>query len=123
MEVVETDGVAILNVMRNEGANGMIKCRFQTESQDDPRASAPFSDYIPSKGALVFQPNETQQEIRIEILPQDSLDRRDFFKVKIFDPSNETKISRKDFCNVWIIGDAETKKELDRIEKVILEHK
>jgi hypothetical protein len=45
------------------------------------------------------------------------VERNDFFKVKIFDPQNGAKISRKDSVIVNVIGDITTKIELQRIEE------
>jgi hypothetical protein len=50
----ETDEMVILKVLRNDGCNGTVKCKYETEAQDDDNASAPYADYVPKTGVLIF---------------------------------------------------------------------
>jgi hypothetical protein len=86
---------------------------------DDDNASAPYSDYIPKQGMILFEHNETKKEIRVELIDRETINRSDMFKVKIFNCEGGGKISKKDHCIVHVVGDTAVKDAIERIEKFI----
>jgi solute carrier family 8 (sodium/calcium exchanger) len=103
VKVRAKDQKADIKVLRQHGCDGIIKCKFETQNAggQGEHTAAPYEDYLPISGLLVFQHGETEKDIEVEILERkelDSTERDQVFTVKVFDPEGGVKISKKDLC-------------------------
>ena len=84
------------------------------------RGAVPDKDFIHTEGTLVFEHNENEAEIMVEIPQRDSEDkeeRNEVFGVLIYDAHpSEVKISKKDTCLIEIVKDAETQKQAEALQ-------
>ena len=118
--VSEKDKWAVIRVLRSDGCEGKIKCRYETFAMvDHPLASAPYQDYTPKSGVLLFDHGETLREIKIEIIEKNFINREDMFRVKLFSAEGGAKITKRDTMTVTVVGDLETKKAVERIQSLV----
>jgi hypothetical protein len=110
VKVTSKDKFATIIVSRTNGCDGIVKCKYETENATSAvgNTATPYEDYLPKSGVLTFNHQETEKEIKIEILEKenDDDDRNDMFTVRIFEPEPDgCKITKKDRCFVDIVGD------------------
>ena len=85
-----------------------IVCPFRIETIDGTAEAN--SDYVPMKDTLIFEPEETQKFIEIEIIDDNEWEPDEVFFVKLSldssDPSYNTSLmGRKAIMEVTIIND------------------
>jgi len=112
---IATEDECKLIVQRTNGCDGKIECKYRTcILTGQGRGAVADKDFIPTEGTLIFEHNENEQEIVVEIPQRDSDDkeeRNEVFGVQIYDAHpSEVKISKKDTCMIEIVKDAETQK-------------
>ena len=112
-----------VTVIRQNGCDGIVKCKYETLTPDSINTPAnPYEDYLPKSGVLVFNHGETEKEIEIEILPKETHEveeRADVFAVRIFDPEGGVKISKKDISFIEIVGDNELLTKVKGIQEML----
>lgn len=82
VEIVESIGTYELKVMRWSGARGRVVVPYKTE---DGTAKA-GKDYDEAEGELIFENNETEKFIEINIIEEDSYEKDVLFYVDIGEP-------------------------------------
>ena len=68
-----------------------------------------------------FEHNETEKEIKVEILPKEIDEERDeIFGVQLYDAAPAAvKISKKNICTVEIVTDVMRKKEAEALQQLL----
>lgn len=107
-------------VNRIQGTDGKISVKYETIQLGLGEQSAvPNQHYIPVKGELVFKHQESQDVIKVKILPSESPDqeRNEIFGVKLYgaEPA-AVKISKKDTAVIEIVTDSEKKKQAEALQ-------
>nr|XP_045593299.1 sodium/calcium exchanger 1-like isoform X5 [Procambarus clarkii] len=82
VEIVETIGKYELKIVRWSGARGRVTVPYKTE---DGTAKA-GKDYETAEGELVFENNETEKTISIQIIEEDSYEKDVLFYLDIGEP-------------------------------------
>ncbi|XP_045593302.1 sodium/calcium exchanger 1 isoform X13 [Procambarus clarkii] len=82
VEIVETIGTYELRIVRWSGARGRVIVPYKTE---DGTAKA-GKDYEAAEGELVFENNETEKTISIQIIEEDSYEKDVLFYLDIGEP-------------------------------------
>ncbi|XP_055077256.1 sodium/calcium exchanger 1-like isoform X3 [Periophthalmus magnuspinnatus] len=96
-QCLENCGSVALNIVRQGGdLTQRIYVNFQTE---DGTANA-GSDYTFTEGTIVFEPGETEKEIRIEIIDDDIFEEDEHFLVHL----SNVRVDRKDVSAVVGLG-------------------
>ncbi|CAF0787000.1 unnamed protein product [Rotaria sordida] len=81
--VVESDRSVEVKVLRTSGARGRVCVPYST--QDETASSG--RDYITNMGEVIFENNENEKTITIEILDRDQYQRNETFLVRLGEPS------------------------------------
>lgn len=115
---------AIIKLVRQHGCDGTVSVNYELEDSVNPNqeSAKKFEHYVPHSSRIEFLHGETEKEIEVEILSENLNDESDvYFNVKLSDPQPEgCKLSKKDTCQVNIIGEDETENAVKDIEKIIL---
>ncbi|XP_045593296.2 sodium/calcium exchanger 1 isoform X2 [Procambarus clarkii] len=82
VEIVETIGTYELKIVRWSGARGRVTVPYKTQ---DGTAKA-GKDYETTEGELVFENNETEKTISIQIIEEDSYEKDVLFYLDIGEP-------------------------------------
>lgn len=78
MQVRHKDKFAFIKVTREDGADGDIKCRIKTITFDDiARQAKPNVDFVPLDEILVFQHQEIEKIVQVELIEQYAEDSGD----------------------------------------------
>ncbi|CAF4523136.1 unnamed protein product [Rotaria socialis] len=91
-DVVESDGLAQITVLRTSGARGRIRVPFIT--QDGTALIG--RDYLTKEGEVIFENNENQKTISIQIVDRDQYQRNETFLVLLGEPSLIREAGEKD---------------------------
>jgi len=60
---------------------------------------------------LVFEHNETEKEIVVKILDKELAEgeeRDEIFGLKLYNPTNGVKVSKRDVCHIELVKDAKS---------------
>lgn len=100
--VLEKDGRVKLTIMRH----GNLKKRvvFRVETNDGTAEAG--SDYVPVKKSMVFEPEQTCQDLEIEIVDDNIWEPDEVFFVRVsMDPDQPGLIGKRGICQVIILND------------------
>ena len=81
LTVSESVGSLIINVVRLEGSDGEVRCRYRTV---EATASA-ASDYVVNSGEIVFKEGETLKTVVINILNDNVREGTESFRFELYD--------------------------------------
>ncbi|CAF3715207.1 unnamed protein product [Rotaria sp. Silwood1] len=81
--VVESDGHVEITVLRTSGARGRVRVPFTT--QDETALNE--RDYVTKTGEVIFENNENEKTISIDIIDRDQYQRNETFLVQLGEPS------------------------------------
>lgn len=81
LTVPENVGILTINVVRVEGTDGEVRCRYRTV---EVTASA-TSDYVLNSGEIVFKEGETVKTVVINILDDDIREGLESFRFELYD--------------------------------------
>jgi len=116
--------IAIVKLVRQHGCDGTISVAYELDDTQNPNqeSAKKFEHYVPHQGRIEFSHGETEKEIEVEIMSENLNEESDvYFNVKLSDAQPEgCKLSKKDTCQVNIIGEDETENAVKDIEKIIL---
>lgn len=103
VSVLESDKRVELSLVRSMDLTQTVSVQFETV---DGTAEA-GSDYIAKKGEIVFQPNETEKQLEIEIIDDYEWEPDEMFFVKLHSDPNDAKVMIGKHCiaEVTIIND------------------
>lgn len=105
-----THSDCVVNIKRIHDADGEVTVKYRTiEIDSGDRTARADKDFEQTEGTLVFAHNETQKEIVIKILFRELAEgeeRDEIFGLKLYDPTNGVKISKRDVCHIELVQDA-----------------
>nr|QTE04368.1 Na+/Ca2+ exchanger 1 [Tridacna squamosa] len=102
--VLERDGQVKLTIMRHGKLDRRVV--FHVETVDGTAESG--SDYIPVKKSMVFEPQQTTQDLEIEIVDDNIWEPDEVFFVRIsVEPDQKCVIGKRGICQVVILNDDE----------------
>ncbi|CAF0882793.1 unnamed protein product [Adineta steineri] len=81
--VIESDRSIEIKVLRTSGARGRVRVPFKTEDE----TAINTRDYIANHGEIIFENNENEKTITIEIIDRDQYQRNETFLVHIGEPT------------------------------------
>lgn len=81
LTVPESVGTLTINVVRVEGTDGEVRCRYRTV---EATASA-TSDYVLNSGELIFKEGETVKTVVINILDDNVREGMESFRFELYD--------------------------------------
>lgn len=81
LTVPESVGTLTINVVRVEGSDGEVRCRYRTV---EATASA-TSDYVLNSGELIFKEGETVKTVVINILDDNVREGMESFRFELYD--------------------------------------
>ncbi|CAF1111567.1 unnamed protein product [Rotaria sordida] len=81
--VVESDGHIEILVLRTSGARGRVRVPFTTQDE----TALHEKDYIAKTGEVIFENNENEKKISIDIIDHDQYQRNETFLVQLGEPS------------------------------------
>ncbi|CAF0799879.1 unnamed protein product [Adineta ricciae] len=81
--VVESDRFAELKVLRTSGARGRVRVPFTTEDE----TALNERDYISKTGEIIFENEENEKIISIEITDRDQYQRNETFLIRLGEPT------------------------------------
>ncbi|GFS78823.1 adhesion G-protein coupled receptor V1, partial [Nephila pilipes] len=81
-EVSEGVGIVHINVVRIGGSDGEIRVKYQTVA----KTASAVTDFLPTKGELIFKEGEIRKSIRVPILNDNIREPSKSFDVQLIDP-------------------------------------
>ncbi|CAF3448082.1 unnamed protein product [Rotaria sp. Silwood1] len=90
--VVESDRFIEVKVLRTSGARGRVRLPYSTHDE----TALHGRDYIENMGEVIFENNENEKTITIEIIDRDQYQRNETFLVRLDEP---TLIKDEDVAN------------------------
>lgn len=98
----------VINIKRIHDADGEVSVKYRTiEIDSGERTARADIDFEKTEGTLTFGHNETQKEVVVKILFKGESEERDeIFGLKLYDPSNGVKVSKRDVCHIELVQDA-----------------
>jgi len=81
--VVESDRLVDIKVLRTSGARGRVRVPFTTEDE----TAIHDRDYMSNSGELIFENNENEKTITVEIIDRDQYQRNESFVIRLGEPS------------------------------------
>jgi len=114
-----------IRVVRLHANDGVISVKYRTVQVDNSaRTATPGVDYEETSGTLEFDHRESEKEIVVPILARENENgepRDEIFGVQLFEAQPvAVKVSKKDICMVEIVTDAETKKQAEALQQLLL---
>ncbi|CAF0967862.1 unnamed protein product [Adineta ricciae] len=80
--VIESDRQVEIKVLRTSGARGRVRIPFKTEDE----TAVHERDYIANAGEVIFENNENEKTITIEIIDRDQYQRNETFLIWLEEP-------------------------------------
>lgn len=112
------DKFAVCTVERTMGSTGQITCDYKTQ---DITAKA-GADYEESSGTLVFGPGVTNQEIKIPIIDDEAIEKKEKFRVLIHSATGGAKFTENTdggfdngLCDVYITSNPQSVENVNKI--------
>jgi len=109
--VKESVGDAEINVLRQNGADGVVKVKWSTQD----KTAVNGKDYTGGSDIITFNHGETQQIIRIPIVNDMVFERDEMFEVILSDPEGGAKVGGINRTAVTITNDDEFNSVLNRL--------
>lgn len=81
LTVPESVGTLTINVVRIEGTDGEVRCRYRTVEA----TASPTSDYVLNSGELIFKEGETVKTVVINILDDNVREGVESFRFELYD--------------------------------------
>lgn len=133
VKVNESDDFAEVKVMRVDGSDGLVGCRyFSKEKEDEVDRAVAGEDFIAMDGDLWFEHNEVEKIIQVPIkIKNDDPSRDDTFEIRIEKFKGEKadklekmggshpKFSKKNFCLIEIAGNLEFIESVEKVRKIL----
>lgn len=133
VKVNESDDFAEVKVMRVDGSDGLVGCRyFSKEKEDEVDRAVAGEDFIPIEGELWFDHNEVEKIIQVPIkIKNDDPSRDDTFEIRIEKLKGDKaekleeqggthpKFSKKNFCLIEIAGNLEFIESVEKVKKIL----
>lgn len=114
-----THSDCVINVKRIHDADGEVTVKYKTiEIDSGERTARAGVDFEKTENTLVFKHNETQKEIVVKILSKELAEgeeRDEIFGLKLYDPTNGVKISKRDVCHIELVQDAKAARQADAL--------
>lgn len=82
VSVLESKAFVELTVRRFNGSKGRIECQFATKDMHVPNGAKAGEDYVATSGVVVFEAQQMQQQIRVQLMDDDKFERDEVFKVR-----------------------------------------
>ena len=102
-------------VKRIHESDGQVSVRYKTiEIDQGERTARATVDFEKKEGELIFEHNETEKEIVVKILDKELAEgeeRDEIFGLKLFDPTNGVKLSKRDVCHIELVKDAKSARQ------------
>jgi len=118
-----THSDCVINIKRIHDADGEVTVKYKTiEIDQGDRTARSGVDFEKTEGILTFGHNETQKEIVVKILEKELLEgeeRDEIFGIKLFDPTNGVKISKRDVCHVELVKDAKSARQAQALQSLL----
>lgn len=99
--VKESVGVAYVPVIRKQGADGIISCKWRTVD----KSALNGKDFKGGEGELVFQHAEIEKSIEIPIIDDFDAEKDEHFEIEILEPKGGAKIGQINRTTVTITND------------------
>uniref|UniRef100_A0A6A7FQT2 Sodium/calcium exchanger 2-like isoform X3 n=3 Tax=Hirondellea gigas TaxID=1518452 RepID=A0A6A7FQT2_9CRUS len=99
--VKESIGVAVIPVVRRNGADGEVSVRWRTID----KSAINKKDYEGGEGVLTFQNTEVELNIEIPIIDDMSAEKDEHFEVELYDPEGGAKLGSINRTAVTITND------------------
>ena len=102
----------VVVVKRIHSADGEVSVCYKTVQIDQgERTARDDVDFEKKEGVLVFEHNETEKEIVVKILDKELAEgeeRDEIFGLKLYNPTNGVKVSKRDVCHIELVKDAKS---------------
>jgi len=79
--VLESKPFVELTARRFNGSKGRIECKYRTKDMNVPNAAKAGLSYVASEGVLVFEAQQMQQQIQVQLLDNEKYNQDQVFKV------------------------------------------
>jgi solute carrier family 8 (sodium/calcium exchanger) len=79
--VLESKPFVELTARRFNGSKGRIECKYRTKDMNVPNAAKGGVSYVACEGVLVFEAQQMQQQIQVQLLDNEKFNRDEVFKV------------------------------------------
>lgn len=133
VKVSEEEDYAEVTVVRMDGSDGVVACRyFSREKEDEVDRAKEGIDFTSVDGVVWFEHNEIEKIIKVPILKKgNNPERDDTFELKIEKLSGENeeelfkkkgthpKFSKKNFCIVEITASLEFVESIEKVKKIL----
>jgi len=83
MKISGTSGTIKIKIIRQDGSDGVVPIQFKTSNPDFSQYAIAGEDYIAKEGEIIFEHNETEKIIEIEIIDKQVEERDDVFCVQL----------------------------------------
>eukprot|EP01006_Ploeotia_vitrea_P032248 TRINITY_DN64515_c0_g1_i1.p1 TRINITY_DN64515_c0_g1~~TRINITY_DN64515_c0_g1_i1.p1 ORF type:complete len:901 (+),score=81.85 TRINITY_DN64515_c0_g1_i1:41-2743(+) len=111
LDVVESIGVCILTVVREDGSSGNVSVNYYTRDG----AATSGLDYTACSGTLQFGHGETVKTIMVPITDDVAYEKREEFYVELSNPQGGCTLSDKKEATVWIVSDEGVKHLVEKV--------
>jgi solute carrier family 8 (sodium/calcium exchanger) len=112
------DKFAVCEVERINGSSGKVTCEYNTQ---DVTAKA-GADYEETSGTLVFDKGEAKKEIRIPIIDDEAIEKKEKFRVLLHTPTGGAKFTENTdggfdngLCDVFITSNPQSVENVNKI--------
>ena len=133
VKVSENMDFAEVNLIRVDGSDGLVGCRYFSKEKDDNFDKAIMGvDFNPVEGEMWFEHNEMEKTILVPIKKKDDdPERDDTFEIRIERLSGDSeakllerggvhpKFSKKNFCLVEITANLEFIESVEKVKKIL----
>ncbi len=105
--VPETNGVAVVTVLRQGGTGAPVTVRYYTYTNDHPQfaEATQFEDYPPTSGTLLFAPGETSKTLLIPIIDDPLCEPNERIWLALQSPDNGALLRAPTNACVLVIDD------------------
>ena len=133
VKVAENMEFAEVELIRVNGGDGLVGCRyFSKEKEDDVDRAIMGEDFNPVEGEMWFEHNEMEKTIMVPIKKKDDdPERDDTFEIRIEKLSGEAeaklferggvhpKFSKKNFCLIEITANLEFIESVEKVRRIL----
>lgn len=109
--VQESIGSALIPVVRNQGADGIVSTKWRTID----RTAVTGKDYIGGEGEITFAHGEVEKNIEIRIVDDFDAEKDEHFEVELFEPSGGVTIGQVNRSTVTITNDDDFNSIVSRV--------
>ena len=123
--VNEKDEKIEITVLRKNGSDGTVTCKYKTQDHSDKSAVAGH-DYEQTEGTLVFDHGEISKSFTIKIMNDESYEKDEHFQVELFEatggatfPDDSHGHTEVEVAIITIVNDQELKGIVDKISSTL----